>query len=96
MRMALVEIIGMLIREIATSEEGEQEQEAREKKISGLFELLTERFLDMSSYVRAKVINTLSRLCECVLVRTFNFQFSDKKYSDSRQNSRNNALQSRN
>jgi condensin complex subunit 1 len=64
MRMALVEIIGMLIREIALSDEGEQE--SREKKINNLFELLTERFLDLSSYVRAKVINTLSRLCECV------------------------------
>lgn len=83
MRMALVEIIGMLIREIATSEEGEQEQEAREKKISGLFELLTERFLDMSSYVRAKVINTLSRLCECVQVHAFDFQFLIKKFQTS-------------
>ncbi|GJJ15002.1 hypothetical protein Clacol_009273 [Clathrus columnatus] len=64
MRMALVEIVGMLIREIAMSDEGEQEQEAREKKISNLFELLMERFLDVSSYVRAKVINTLSRLCD--------------------------------
>ncbi|KAF8591370.1 hypothetical protein K439DRAFT_1327448 [Ramaria rubella] len=62
MRMALVDIIGMLIREIALSDEGEQE--SREKKINNLFELLTERFLDMSSYVRAKVINTLSRLCD--------------------------------
>ena len=62
MRMALVEIVGMLIKEIAMSEEGEQE--SREKKINSLFELLTERFLDLSSYVRAKVINTLSKLCE--------------------------------
>ncbi|KAF8524318.1 non-SMC mitotic condensation complex subunit 1-domain-containing protein [Hysterangium stoloniferum] len=62
MRMALVEVIGMLIREIAMSDEGEQE--SREKKINNLFELLTERFLDLSSYVRAKVINTLSRLCD--------------------------------
>ena len=64
MRMALVEIVGMLIREIALSDEGEQE--SREKKINNLFELLTERFLDVSSYVRAKVVNTLSRLCEYV------------------------------
>ncbi|KIJ36936.1 hypothetical protein M422DRAFT_178703 [Sphaerobolus stellatus SS14] len=62
MRMALVEIIGMLIKEIAMSEEGEQE--SREKKINSLFELLTERFLDLSSYVRAKVINTLGKLCD--------------------------------
>lgn len=62
MRMALVEVLGCLIREIAMSDEGEQE--AREKKLNGLFDLLTERFLDLSSYVRAKVINTISKLCD--------------------------------
>ncbi|TDL22771.1 hypothetical protein BD410DRAFT_898004 [Rickenella mellea] len=62
MRMAIVEVIGCLIREIAMSEEGEQE--SREKKLNGLFDLLTERFLDLSSYVRAKVINTISKLCD--------------------------------
>lgn len=62
MRMALVEIIGCLIREIAMSDEGEQE--SREKKLNNLFDLLTERYLDLSSYVRAKVITTLSKLCE--------------------------------
>lgn len=60
--MAIVEIIGCLIREIAMSDEGEQE--SREKKLNNLFDLLTERYLDLSSYVRAKVITTLSKLCE--------------------------------
>lgn len=62
MRMAIVEVIGCLVREIATSDEGDQE--AREKQINNLFDLLTERLLDLSSYVRAKVITTLSKLCE--------------------------------
>lgn len=62
MRMALVEVTGTLIRELAALEEGEKE--TREKKLNNLFELLTERFLDVSSYVRAKVINTLSKICE--------------------------------
>jgi condensin complex subunit 1 len=62
MRMALVEVTGTLIRELAAVEEGEKE--ARDKKLNNLFELLTERFLDVSSYVRAKVINTLSKICE--------------------------------
>ncbi|KZT37014.1 hypothetical protein SISSUDRAFT_988305 [Sistotremastrum suecicum HHB10207 ss-3] len=62
MRMALVEIIGLLIREIASSEEGELE--AREKQINGFFELLNERFRDLSSYVRAKVINTMAKLLD--------------------------------
>jgi condensin complex subunit 1 len=62
--MALVEVIGTLIREIAALEDGEGEKESRERKINNLFELLNERFLDLSSYVRAKVINTLSKICE--------------------------------
>jgi condensin complex subunit 1 len=60
--MALVEVTGTLIRELAALEEGEKE--ARDKKLNNLFELLMERFLDVSSYVRSKVINTLSRICE--------------------------------
>ncbi|KAI5117543.1 hypothetical protein M0805_004372 [Coniferiporia weirii] len=62
MRMALVEIIGCLIREIAMSED--EEQEARERRLNNFFELLTERYLDLSSYVRAKVITTLAKLCD--------------------------------
>ena len=62
MRMAMVEIIGLLIREIAMSDE--EEQEAREKRLNSLFDLLTERFMDLSSYVRAKVVQTLSKLCD--------------------------------
>lgn len=73
MRIALVEIVGVLIREIALeSEEGVDEdgrgaqegQERREKKISKLFDLLLERFLDVSSYVRIKVLQTISKLLE--------------------------------
>jgi condensin complex subunit 1 len=60
--MALIEVTGTLIRELAALEEGEKE--ARDKKLNNLFELLLERFLDVSSYVRAKVINTLSKICE--------------------------------
>lgn len=62
MRMALVEIIGCLIREIAMSED--DDQETRERKLNNLFELLMERYLDLSSYVRAKVIQTLAKLCD--------------------------------
>ncbi|KAL5499094.1 CND1 [Sanghuangporus vaninii] len=62
MRMALVEIIGCLIREIAMLED--EDQESQEKKLNNLFELLMERYLDLSSYVRAKVITTLAKLCD--------------------------------
>ena len=38
MRMAIVEVIGFLIKEIAMAED--EEQESREKKLNNLFELL--------------------------------------------------------
>lgn len=79
MRVALIEIVGILIKEIALEgdegggdgEKQENHQEGREKNIRGLFELLLERFCDVSSYVRVKVINTISKLWECVLDPTF-------------------------
>lgn len=73
MRIALVEIVGVLIREISLESEedggdegrGAQEgQERRERKISKLFDLLLERFCDASSYVRIKVLQTISKLLE--------------------------------
>lgn len=62
MRMALVEIIGLLIRDIAASDEGDAEQ--KNKQIKRFFELLMERYLDLNSYVRSKVLQTLIKLCE--------------------------------
>lgn len=80
MRIALVEIVGVLIKEIALEDEegasgggdGEEERERgpqegsekREKKINKLFDLLLERFCDTSSYVRVKVLQTISKLLE--------------------------------
>ena len=64
MRMAMVEVLGCLIQEVATSDDTNSEPEAREKRLNNLFDLLTERFLDLSSYVRAKVLVTLSKLCD--------------------------------
>lgn len=80
MRIALVEIVGVLIKEIALEDEeganggangdedrerGPQEgSEKRERKITKLFDLLLERFCDTSSYVRVKVLQTISRLLE--------------------------------
>ena len=76
MRIALVEVIGVLIREIAQDDEdspsngddngglSQEGQEKKERKINKLFELLLERFCDTSSYVRVKVINSLSKLWE--------------------------------
>ncbi|WWC67026.1 uncharacterized protein I206_100933 [Kwoniella pini CBS 10737] len=62
MRMAIVEIIGILIRDLSLSDEGDEEQKS--KQIKKYFELLMERFLDLNSWVRCKVLTTLIKLCD--------------------------------
>ncbi|CAD6927131.1 unnamed protein product [Tilletia caries] len=76
MRNALLEILGILIQELSLSEEvelgastGEEEQglgpeEGRKKQVETFFELLFQRFLDLNSYVRSKLLTVLSKLCE--------------------------------
>lgn len=63
MRMAMVEVIGSLIRELSSAEDNGDATQAH-KQIVGLFELLLSRTLDLSSYVRSKVLATLSKLCD--------------------------------
>ncbi len=62
MRMALIEVIGLLIRDISLSDEGDEEQ--KKKQVKRFFELLMERYLDLNSWVRCKVLTTLIKLCE--------------------------------
>jgi condensin complex subunit 1 len=64
MRMALVEVIGSLIRELSSSEDMTNDSTQTHKQLSGLFDLLISRTLDLSSYVRSKVLATFSKLCE--------------------------------
>ncbi|BEJ11951.1 hypothetical protein CspHIS471_0204110 [Cutaneotrichosporon sp. HIS471] len=62
MRMAVVEVIGLLIKDLSMSDEGEDEQ--KQKQIKRFFEILFERYLDLNSYVRSKVLTTLIKLCD--------------------------------
>lgn len=62
MRMSMIEIIGLLIRDISLSDEGDEE--AKKKQIKAFFELLYERFLDLNSWVRSKLLTTLIKICE--------------------------------
>ncbi|KAG0695301.1 non-SMC mitotic condensation complex subunit 1-domain-containing protein [Suillus ampliporus] len=67
MRMAIVEVIGSLIRELATSEDMTNETNGSSqasKQLDNLFELLLSRTLDLSSYVRSKVFATLSKMLD--------------------------------
>jgi len=64
MRLAIVEIIGHLIRELACSEDLTSDAHQTQKQLNGLYDLLLERTLDLSSYVRSKVLTVLNRLCD--------------------------------
>lgn len=63
--MALVEVIGCLIRELALTSDLENTDAAQvQKQLTGFYDLLLSRTLDLSSYVRTKVLATLIKLCE--------------------------------
>ena len=85
MRNALIETLGLLIRELTTTDDAltntaadpdqsvsneaaADEQrgsvEQRKKQVEIFFNLLLERFLDLNSYVRSKLITVCSRLCD--------------------------------
>ncbi|KAG9221591.1 hypothetical protein CCMSSC00406_0007230 [Pleurotus cornucopiae] len=60
MRVAMVEIMGYLIRDLAQEEESAQ----IDKQLNNLFEQLIQRMLDISSYVRTKVLAVFIKVCE--------------------------------
>ncbi|EPQ26618.1 uncharacterized protein PFL1_05939 [Pseudozyma flocculosa PF-1] len=89
MRNAMIETLGLLIRELTTTDDAlttsssggtsssagaggndgtADEQrgsvEARKKQIETFFNLLIERFLDLNSYVRSKLITVCAKLCD--------------------------------
>ncbi|TKY85661.1 hypothetical protein EX895_005201 [Sporisorium graminicola] len=83
MRNALIETLGLLIKELAltddslnpdgadagtqgdaASDENRGSAEARKKQIETFFDLLIERFLDLNSYVRSKLITVCARLLD--------------------------------
>jgi condensin complex subunit 1 len=62
MRIAIVEVIGHIIQELARSLDSDINSGQTQKQINGLFDLLHERILDVSSYVRTKVLAVLSKV----------------------------------
>ena len=62
MRQAIIEVIGSLIYELASNDGQEADAKQTQKQINQLFDLLLERVLDLSSYVRAKVFAVLAKL----------------------------------
>ena len=72
MRQAIVEILGFLIADLSNAGADGQDVDAKQtqKQIENLFELLLERVLDNSGYVRGKVFNVLSKIAN---IKTYKF-----------------------
>ncbi|KAJ9119099.1 hypothetical protein QFC22_003590 [Naganishia vaughanmartiniae] len=95
MRMALVEIVGHLIRDLTLSDEGDADQQ--KKRIKSFFEILFERLLDLNSWVRAKVLQTLIKLCDLPnkfpKIRQHETEFAIQSLTDKTSVVRKNAIQ---
>lgn len=71
LRCAVVEVCGSLINDLSKEDERGTDHE---KQLDGYFDVLEERFLDLSPFVRSRTIQVLTKLCE-----------SDVKFSQRRQ-----------
>jgi hypothetical protein len=65
MRQAMIEIIGILVRHLCLTED-ESDEAIKLKQITNFWDLIFTRFLDTNSWVRQKVLQTATKLLECV------------------------------
>ncbi|CAK5268587.1 unnamed protein product, partial [Mycena citricolor] len=65
-RIAVVEILAFIIQDLSAENEAEGSTQTsdQKKQINGLYDLLFERTLDLSSYVRVRVFAVMVRLCD--------------------------------
>jgi condensin complex subunit 1 len=64
MRIAIVDIIGYLIRDLINSTELGNDDQSVQKQVDVFFDILNERTRDLSSYVRTKDLTVLTKLCD--------------------------------
>ncbi|SCV74340.1 BQ2448_6772 [Microbotryum intermedium] len=64
MRNAILEVIGLLVKELTITEGLDMEPEVQKRQLEAFYDLLFERFLDLNSYVRSKVATILIKTCE--------------------------------
>lgn len=66
MRNAILEILGLLIRELSLTEAGalDLDDAKHARLLESFFQALFDRFLDLNSYVRAKAAAVLLRTCD--------------------------------
>ncbi|GAA5881885.1 hypothetical protein JCM3774_005765 [Rhodotorula dairenensis] len=66
MRNAILEVLGLLIRELSLTEPGalDLDDTKHVRLLESFFQLVFERLLDLNSYVRAKAASTLLKTCD--------------------------------
>ena len=64
MRIAIVDVIGHLIRDLVNSADLGSDDQSVQKQVEVFFDILNERTRDLSSYVRAKDLAVLTKLCD--------------------------------
>ena len=64
MRIAIVDIIGYLIRDLVNSTDLGNDDQSVQKQVDVFFDILNERTRDLSSYVRTKDLAVLTKLCD--------------------------------
>lgn len=64
MRIAIVDIIGYLIRDLVNSTDLGNDDQSVQKQVDIFFDILNERTRDLSSYVRTKDLAVLTKLCD--------------------------------
>jgi len=64
MRIAIVDVIGYLIRDLVNSTDLGNDDQSVQKQVDVFFDILNERTRDLSSYVRTKDLAVLTKLCE--------------------------------
>ncbi|KWU41778.1 hypothetical protein RHOSPDRAFT_22371, partial [Rhodotorula sp. JG-1b] len=66
MRNAILEVLGLLIRELSLTEPGALDMDVTKhvRLLESFFQLVFERLLDLNSYVRAKAASVLLKTCD--------------------------------
>ena len=64
MRIAIVDVIGYLIRDLVNSSDLGNDDQSVQKQVDVFFDILNERTRDLSSYVRTKDLSVLTKLCD--------------------------------
>jgi condensin complex subunit 1 len=64
MRIAIVDVIGYLIRDLVNSTDLGNDDQSVQKQVDVFFDILNERTRDLSSYVRTKDLAVLTKLCD--------------------------------